>query len=87
MHAPRHPLPVLLWHGRRPWTRGLLGDDARRAGQGGSCGSCSTDFDVLASDAVERAARAGATLARDLCRRNRSSALKNEAWETFRIGP
>lgn len=82
--APRHPLPVLLWHG---------------GGMTGACWETTPDgrpgwltwflrhgFDVLVSDAVERG-RAGWSRWPEIYADAPIFRTKNEAWETFRFGP
>ena len=81
---PRHPLPVLLWHG---------------GGLTGACWETTPDgrpgwlswfldhgFDVLVSDAVERG-RAGFSRWPDIYAEPPFFRTQDEAWETFRFGP
>ncbi len=82
--APRHPLPVLLWHG---------------GGMTGACWETTPDgrpgwlmwflqrgFDVFVSDAVERG-RAGWSRWPEIYADAPIFRTKSEAWETFRFGP
>ncbi|HEY2131916.1 MAG TPA: esterase [Acetobacteraceae bacterium] len=82
--APRHPLPVLLWHGGG--LTGACWETTPDGRPGWLMWFLEQGFDVLVSDAVERG-RAGWSRWPEIYAEPPFFRTKNEAWEAFRIGP
>lgn len=84
LSAPRHPHPVLLWHGGG--MTGCTWETTPDGRDGWLWHFLKAGYDVLVCDAVERGRSSWARFP-EIYREAPVFRTKHEAWTTFRIGP
>jgi len=84
LSAPRHPHPVLLWHGGG--MTGCTWETTPDGRSGWLQRFLQAGYDVLVCDAVERG-RSSWAMYPQVYKEEPVFRTKREAWETFRIGP
>lgn len=84
LSEPRHPHPILLWHGGG--MTGCTWETTPDGRDGWLWRFLQAGYDVLVSDAVERGRSSWARFP-EVYRESPVFRTKREAWTTFRIGP